>query len=93
MDKYYVYILKSEVNGRLYTGQTNNLKERVQKHNKGNIKTTKSNIPYRLCYFEKYDSRKDAMYREWELKKRWNTDRKLKLIKSFDRSKIVNLGL
>ena len=85
---YFVYILVSEKDGTLYTGQTHNLHERLTKHNKGLIKTTRSKVPYQLGYFEVYDSRTQAMWREWEFKKRWNTDRKKKLIESFDKASV-----
>ena len=91
--KYFVYILQSLVDGSLYTGQTNHLAEGLDKHNNGLVKSTKSRAPYKLGYFEVYHSRSEAMWREWELKKKWNTGRKKKFIESFDQSKLVTLGL
>jgi putative endonuclease len=92
--KYYIYIMKSMVSGILYTGQTNNLKDRIRRYNTGKIKSTKNRKPYKLCYFEEFDTRREAMNREWELKKKWNKDRKLKLIDNFDSSLIEKfLGL
>ena len=91
--KYFIYILKSTIDGSLYTGQTIDLVKRIDKHNKGMIKSTKSKIPYKLCYFEEFETRADAMWREWELKNKWNTDRKRKLIKSFDKRNLENLGI
>ncbi len=91
--KYFVYILQSLVDGSLHTGQTSHLVERLDKHNNGLVKSTKARAPYKLCYFEVYRSRSEAMWREWELKKKWNTHRKKKLIESFDQSKSVTLGL
>ena len=88
---YYVYILVSQKDGTLYTGQTNHLYERLERHNKGFIKTTKSKIPYQLGYFEMHDTRAQAMWREWEFKKRWNTDRKKKLIENFDRKRLQEI--
>ena len=85
---FYVYILKSSIDYTLYTGQTNNLKNRLKKHNLGQIISTKNKIPYNLVYFEEYDSRAEAMQREWELKKKWNTKRKLRLIENFDKVKV-----
>ncbi|MDI6803080.1 MAG: GIY-YIG nuclease family protein [Bacteroidota bacterium] len=35
---FYVYILQSEKDGTLYTGQTLNLRERLHLHNSGRIK-------------------------------------------------------
>ncbi len=88
---YFVYILVSLKDGTLYTGQTNNLKKRLEWHNKGLVKTTKPRIPYQLAYFEQYNTRSDAMWREFELKKKWNTTRKKKLIESFARSEIKKI--
>lgn len=63
---YFVYVLKSLVNNRLYTGSANNLDRRIQEHNSGiylNIlKTadrlywfTKRNIQLNQKYtYEKY---------------------------------------
>ena len=89
-----VYILVSSINGSLYTGQTKDLKERIKKHNAGQVKSTQARKPFSLGYFESFDNRKDAMWREWELKKKWNTERKKRLIAGFDKSKIDGvLGL
>ena len=88
---FYVYILESETDGTLYTGQTADLKGRLERHNRGLIKATKAKIPYQLCYFEIYQSRSEAMWREWELKKKWNTKRKKTLIQNFDQTKIEKI--
>ena len=91
---YYAYILVSKVDGSLYTGQTNNLKERLRRHNAGLTRASKTKAPYDVGYFEMYESRSEAMWREWEFKKKWNTERKKKLIASFDKSKLNEiLGL
>ena len=42
----------------------------------------------RIGYYELYQTRAEAMWREWELKKKWNTERKRKLLQSFDASKL-----
>lgn len=34
---YYVYIIKSKKDKMLYTGSTNNLKKRLELHNKGKV--------------------------------------------------------
>ena len=75
-----VYILESLKDGTLYTGQTSNLVSRLGRHNKGQVKSTKARAPFRIVYVEIVASRSDAMWREWELKTKWNTDRKRKLI-------------
>jgi len=91
---FFVYILVSKVDGSLYTGQSNDLKKRFHQHNSGFVKTTKFKRPYELGYYKIFPTRKEAMFREWELKKKWNTERKKKLIAEFNRSKIeMILGL
>ena len=88
---FYVYILESQVDGSLYTGQTSHLSNPLETHNKGLVKSTKAKRPYSLVYFEIFSTRSEAMWREWELKKKWNTERKKKLIRSFDQSKVREL--
>ncbi|NOS86277.1 MAG: GIY-YIG nuclease family protein [Ignavibacteria bacterium] len=92
--KFFVYIIESDFDGTFYTGQTNNLIERLKRHNSGKNKSTKSRIPYQLKYFETYDTRAKAMLREWELKKKYNTERKRKLIHLFNKENLNQiLGL
>ena len=65
---YYVYVLKSEVDGLLYTGYTSNLKERLSLHNKGKVPSTKKRAPLTLIYFEGCLNQQDATRREKYLK-------------------------
>ena len=65
---YYVYVLKSDLNGRLYTGHTSNLEKRLIQHNSGHTKSTKPHIPYKIIYFEEFNSRLEAVKREKYLK-------------------------
>jgi predicted GIY-YIG superfamily endonuclease len=48
---------------------------------------TRSEAPFRLGYFETFTTRSEAMWREWEFKKKWNSERKRKLVESFDITK------
>ena len=65
---YYVYVLKSEKDGRLYIGQTNDLEKRLQRHNLGKVISTVKRRPLYLIYSEEYQSRREAMNRETYLK-------------------------
>ena len=65
---FYIYILESKKDKNLYIGSTRNLKQRVQEHNKGKNKSTKSRIPYKLIFYESYINKKDALKREKYLK-------------------------
>jgi putative endonuclease len=58
---WYVYVLKSEKNGKLYIGMTGNLKRRLDEHNKKiGGKYTKNNGPFKLIYYEAFLNKKDA---------------------------------
>ena len=65
---YVVYILKSLKDFRYYIGQTENLDERIKKHNGGRVKSTKLRIPLVLIRNEMFTTRSDAMKREYYLK-------------------------
>ena len=65
---YYVYILYSKKDGRLYIGSTPDLKRRIVKHNNGYVTATKNRRPLRLIYYESYLSQRDAKHREIFLK-------------------------
>ena len=65
----YIYILRCR-DGSLYTGWTNNLEKRLNCHNAGKgAKYTKARLPVELAYFETFQTKKEAMQREWEIKK------------------------
>ncbi|MBI1931536.1 MAG: GIY-YIG nuclease family protein [Ignavibacteriales bacterium] len=61
---YFTYILKSQKDNTFYYGSTQNLDARILVHNSGSVKYTKGHRPYVLHYFEKYETRKEAMKRE-----------------------------
>ena len=67
---FYVYVLKSKKDEKLYIGSTNNLKVRFKKHNNGQVQSTKSRVPFVLIYYEAYADECDARQRESRLKKR-----------------------
>jgi len=66
---YYVYVLKSKKDNKLYIGYTNDLKKRIQQHNKGKNFSTAHRRPFSLVYYEAFKSQKDATAREKQLKK------------------------
>lgn len=76
---FYVYLLKSQKDNKLYIGSTNNLKRRFEEHNKGFVQSTKSRLPLDLIYFEAYKSESEARKREQNLKLRSNAYKQLKL--------------
>ena len=65
---YYVYILQSLKDESYYIGSTNNLADRVERHNQGRSKYTKPKRPWKLAYFEEFPDRPSAVRREFEIK-------------------------
>lgn len=65
---YYVYVLESQVDGRLYKGMTMRLGNRIKEHNLGKTKSTKGYLPWVLVHNEKFDTRIEARIREKFLK-------------------------
>jgi len=49
---FYTYILKSEKDGKLYTGSTKDLRKRLMQHNKGLSTYTKGRGPFKIIYYE-----------------------------------------
>ncbi len=76
-NKNFVYIVKCS-DGTLYTGWTNDIEKRIEKHNKGQgAKYTRARLPVSLVYKEVYETKSEAMKREYEIKQ---MSRKEKLI-------------
>lgn len=65
---YYVYILKSDRDGNIYTGFSSNLQLRIQQHIEGEVISTKNRRPLKLVYYEAYLNETDARNREKYLK-------------------------
>ena len=61
---YYIYILHSKKDGKMYTGYTKNVPLRFQQHNAGMVNSTKNRRPFSLIYLEGCVSQKDALHRE-----------------------------
>ena len=78
---YFVYILRTSSN-TLYIGQTNNLSKRIKEHQEKSSKSAKYTKYFTSCelvYSEIFETRSDAMKREWELKQ-WARAKKEALI-------------
>ena len=64
----YTYILECS-DGTYYTGWTNDLEKRVKMHNAGRgAKYTRARRPVILAYYEVFQTKEEAMRREWEIK-------------------------
>jgi len=66
---YFVYILKSLNDNGYYIGQTQNVDDRIKKHNQGKVRSTKPRAPFVLIKKETFNTRAEAMHRESYLKK------------------------
>lgn len=75
----FCYMLRC-ADGSLYTGWTKDLEQRLQTHNAGRGgKYTRSRLPVELVYREEFETKEEAMSREWHLK-RLTRQEKLRLI-------------
>ncbi|PIR41478.1 MAG: endonuclease [Candidatus Yanofskybacteria bacterium CG10_big_fil_rev_8_21_14_0_10_46_23] len=61
---FYIYILKSNKDNKTYVGYTNNLEERLKKHNSGQVKSTKFRRPLDLLFSEEFNTSIEARKRE-----------------------------
>jgi putative endonuclease len=67
---YLVYILYSASKLKFYVGQTNDLDDRLKRHNNGESLSTKHGTPWILIYSIKFQSRSEAVSLESKIKKR-----------------------
>jgi len=65
---FYVYVLKSGKDNKLYVGSTSNLSRRIKEHNEGKVKSTSYRRPIELIYYEAYREEDIARKREHLLK-------------------------
>jgi len=65
---FYIYILQSLKDNKLYTGYSSSLKKRLSEHETGIVVSTKNRRPLVLIYYEAYRVEKDAKIREKFLK-------------------------
>ncbi len=83
----YTYILECG-DKSLYTGWTNNLAKRVVAHQAGKGgKYTRAHLPVKLVYYEEYETKEEAMRREYYIKQLNKVD-KLSLVDAFDKEKL-----
>ena len=66
---YYTYLAKC-ADGTLYCGFTDDLENREKVHNLGKgAKYTRSRLPVKIVYSEKYETKSEALKRECAIKK------------------------
>ncbi len=84
---YFVYILISKKDHKLYVGCTRDIKKRLERHNNGAVIATKHRRPLELLHIEKFDKKSDAFNRERFLKSLWGSRFKKKLISEYKQSR------
>ena len=80
-DKYYVYVLFSLKDKKFYTGFTADLKDRLLRHSRGEVKSTKNRRPLKLIYYEYFINKGDAEAREVFLKSGFGRDQLKKALR------------
>lgn len=65
---YFVYILYSNSIDSFYKGQTNDISQRLLRHNAGYEKYTQKGIPWMLIWTKNFDTRSEAVILETKLK-------------------------
>ena len=82
---YYVYLIKTKkkINNKYisYVGYTNNLKNRLDKHNLGKGAKFTRGKKWILIYYEKFETKSEALRREFEIKQNRKMRKFLKNIK------------
>lgn len=78
----YTYIVRCK-DDTLYCGWTNNLEKRMASHNAGiGAKYTRNRRPVELVYYETFETKEEAMSREYAIKQ-LTRQQKLKLIEEW----------
>jgi putative endonuclease len=67
---YFVYILYSQKISKYYIGHTNDINRRLNEHNLGHERFTRTGVPWILVYSREFDSRSEAHHEEMRIKKR-----------------------
>ena len=83
---YYVYLIVAKVKNRTisYVGYTKNLNKRIKLHNDNKGAKFTKGKKWKLVYYEKYDSKNEAMKNEYSLKKNYTLRNKLKIGKKIE---------
>lgn len=79
--KYYVYTLLSLKDHKLYTGFTTDLKDRLSRHARGEVRSTFNRRPLKLIHYEYFIDEDDAKAREVFLKSGFGRDNMKKALK------------
>ena len=65
---FYIDVIKSNKDGKWYTGYTEDLRKRLKEHNNNKVMSTKGRVLFELIYYEACLNKYDALVREKYLK-------------------------
>ena len=68
LNMFYAYVLLSLKSKRIYVGSTEDVENRLLKHNSGKVKSTQFYVPWVIKQVEEYETRAEAVRREMFLK-------------------------
>ena len=80
---YYVYVIYSKAQDHYYIGSTQDVPERLHRHNSGREEYTKKYIPWELKVHLKKETRSEAYQLELKLKN-LNREKLLKFIEKYE---------
>ena len=78
---FYVYVLRSEPDGRYYVGSTKDVNLRLAQHNSGMTLSTRKGRPWKLVLSETFGTLGEARRREQQIKSWKNPDYMVKALK------------
>ena len=65
---FFTYILKNEKDNSHYYGHSKDVESRLKNHNSGKVRSTKSKAPWKIHYFETFETKSEAYRREFFFK-------------------------
>ena len=85
---YFVYILLSEKDNKLYVGCTHNFEQRLRDNNSGKVDATKTRRPFIVIHTEEYVDKTEAFNRERYLKSLWSARFKRKILNKYKQNRV-----
>ena len=82
---YFVYVLRSIKDQKLYVGCTSDITKRFLRHQTGQVTATKNRRPLELIHTEKIEDKATAFNRERFLKSLWGAREKKKILTEYMR--------
>ncbi len=65
----YIYLLKSKISGKLYLGSTQNINDRIERHNSKRVNSAKHGVPWKVLMIINIEDVKLARQIEYYIKK------------------------